>query len=46
MCICLYTVAVGVASAAPYPIFGQMIQSTDLTLSNLNTGTGYMSVEI
>jgi hypothetical protein len=42
----MYTVAIGVSSAAPYPIFGQMLQSTDLSLSDLNTGTGFMSVEM
>jgi hypothetical protein len=46
LCICIYTIGIGVASAAPYPIFGQMLQSTDLSLSDLNTGTGYMSVEM
>jgi len=37
-----YTFAIGIASAAIYSVLDPIEKSTNLTLSNLNAGTGYM----
>lgn len=37
-----YTMAVGIASAAIYSILTPIADATELTLDQLNTGTGYM----
>ncbi|KAH9826482.1 MFS general substrate transporter [Teratosphaeria destructans] len=41
-CMCVYTLMVGIASAAIYSVLTQIEEATTLTLSNLNAGTGYM----
>ena len=41
-CMCVYTLTVGIASAAIYSILEPISKSTQLTLDNLNSGTGYM----
>lgn len=37
-----YTMAIGIASAAIYSILTPIAEATNLTLDELNTGTGYM----
>ena len=37
-----YTIAIGIASAAIYSVLTPIEMDTDLTLSDLNAGTGYM----
>ncbi|KAL9077585.1 MAG: hypothetical protein Q9157_003309 [Trypethelium eluteriae] len=41
-CICVYTLMVGIASAAIYSVLVPISQATGLTLDDLNDGTGYM----
>ncbi|CDK29495.1 unnamed protein product [Kuraishia capsulata CBS 1993] len=41
-CLVLYNMAVGVPSAAIYSVLTPIIEHTNLTLSNLNDGTGVM----
>lgn len=41
-CIVVYTVTVGIASAAIYSVLVPISNETGLTLANLNAGTGYM----
>ncbi|MCJ1371051.1 hypothetical protein MMC20_002266 [Loxospora ochrophaea] len=41
-CICVYTLMVGIASAAIYSVLEPIATDTGLTLSDLNAGTGYM----
>ncbi|KAK4970562.1 hypothetical protein LTR66_011526, partial [Elasticomyces elasticus] len=41
-CMCVYTLMVGIASAASYSVLGPISQATGLTLADLNAGTGYM----
>ncbi|RSL86545.1 hypothetical protein CEP51_002742 [Fusarium floridanum] len=41
-CICVYCLAVGIASAAIYSVLVPISAATNLTVGDLNTGTGYM----
>ncbi|KAK0376111.1 hypothetical protein CLIM01_06531 [Colletotrichum limetticola] len=41
-CICVYCLAVGIASAAIYSVLVPISTATGLTLADLNSGTGYM----
>ena len=41
-CMCVYTLMVGIASAAIYSVLEPIAKDTGLTLNNLNAGTGYM----
>ncbi|KAJ9323597.1 hypothetical protein DTO027B5_4538 [Paecilomyces variotii] len=41
-CMCMYTLMVGIASAAIYSILVPISEDTGLTLGDLNAGTGYM----
>ncbi|ORY16304.1 MFS transporter-like protein [Clohesyomyces aquaticus] len=42
VCMCVYTLMVGIASAAIYSILEPISEDTGLTLNDLNQGTGYM----
>ncbi|KAF2488544.1 MFS general substrate transporter [Lophium mytilinum] len=42
ICMCVYTLMVGIASAAIYSVLEPISESTGLTLGDLNAGTGYM----
>ena len=42
LCMCAYTLTVGIASAAIYSVLEPISHSTELTLNDLNSGTGYM----
>ncbi|KAK5134186.1 hypothetical protein LTR08_006846 [Meristemomyces frigidus] len=41
-CMCVYTLMVGIASAAIYSVLEPIADATGLTLADLNAGTGYM----
>lgn len=41
-CMCVYTLMVGIASAAIYSVLVPISEATNLTLDDLNAGTGYM----
>lgn len=41
-CMCVYTLMVGIASAAIYSVLEPISRDTSLTLNDLNQGTGYM----
>lgn len=41
-CTCVYTLMVGIASAAIYSVLIPISNETGLTLGDLNAGTGYM----
>ncbi len=41
-CMCVYTLMVGIASAAIYSVLEPIAKDTGLTLNDLNAGTGYM----
>jgi len=41
-CMCVYTLMVGIASAAIYSVLEPISAATGLTLGDLNAGTGYM----
>ncbi len=41
-CMCVYTLMVGIASAAIYSVLVPISEATNLTLDDLNSGTGYM----
>ena len=41
-CTCVYTLMVGIASAAIYSVLEPIAKDTGLTLNDLNAGTGYM----
>lgn len=41
-CMCVYTLMVGIASAAIYSVLVPISDATGLTLGDLNSGTGYM----
>ena len=41
-CISMYTIVVGIASAAIYSVFEPISEDTGLSLNDLNSGTGYM----
>lgn len=41
-CMCVYTLMIGIASAAIYSVLEPIAKDTGLTLNNLNAGTGYM----
>lgn len=41
-CMCVYTLMVGIASAAIYSVLIPISEDTGLTLGDLNAGTGYM----
>ncbi|KAJ3548378.1 hypothetical protein NM208_g1037 [Fusarium decemcellulare] len=41
-CLCVYCLAVGIASAAIYSVLVPISAATNLTVGDLNTGTGYM----
>ncbi|KAK2069195.1 hypothetical protein P8C59_003798 [Phyllachora maydis] len=41
-CMCVYTLMVGIASAAIYSVLEDIAAATGLTLADLNAGTGYM----
>lgn len=41
-CMCVYTLMVGIASAAIYSVLEPIAGDTGLTLNDLNAGTGYM----
>ncbi|KAM5354916.1 hypothetical protein ACJ41O_001562 [Fusarium nematophilum] len=41
-CLCVYCLAVGIASAAIYSVLVPISAATNLTVNDLNTGTGYM----
>ena len=38
--MCVYTLMVGIASAAIYSVLEPISEATDLTIGNLNAGTG------
>jgi MFS family permease len=40
--MCVYTLMVGIASAAIYSVLVPISEATNLTLDDLNAGTGYM----
>lgn len=40
VCMCVYTLMVGIASAAIYSVLVPISQETGLTIANLNEGTG------
>jgi MFS family permease len=40
--MCVYTLMVGIASAAIYSVLVPISEATSLTLDDLNAGTGYM----
>ncbi|KAL9121533.1 MAG: hypothetical protein Q9187_001904 [Circinaria calcarea] len=40
--MCMYTLMVGIASAAIYSVLEPIADDTGLTLGDLNAGTGYM----
>jgi len=40
--LCVYTLMVGIASAAIYSVLAPISEDTGLTLADLNAGTGYM----
>ena len=40
--MCVYTLMVGIASAAIYSVLEPISEATGLTLGDLNAGTGYM----
>ena len=42
ICMCVYTLFVGIASAAIYSVLVPISEATSLTLDDLNAGTGYM----
>ncbi|KAF2644237.1 serine/threonine kinase 16 [Massarina eburnea CBS 473.64] len=42
VCMCVYTLMVGIASAAIYSVLEPISKETGLTLNDLNQGTGYM----
>ena len=42
LCMCAYILTVGIASAAIYSILEPISNATELTLGDLNAGTGYM----
>lgn len=42
ICMCVYTLMVGIASAAIYSVLVPISEATSLTLDDLNAGTGYM----
>lgn len=42
VCMCVYTLMVGVSSAAIYSLLTPISEATSLTLDDLNAGTGYM----
>lgn len=42
VCMCVYTLMVGIASAAIYSVLEPISDATGLTLADLNAGTGYM----
>ncbi|EKG14623.1 hypothetical protein MPH_08203 [Macrophomina phaseolina MS6] len=41
-CMCMYTLMVGIASAAIYSVLEPISEATNLTLNDLNAGTGYL----
>ncbi|EXJ91478.1 hypothetical protein A1O3_00026 [Capronia epimyces CBS 606.96] len=41
-CMCVYTLMVGIASAAIYSVLVPISEATGMTLGDLNSGTGYM----
>ncbi|KKY16779.1 putative mfs transporter [Diplodia seriata] len=41
-CMCVYTLVVGIASAAIYSVLEPISEATSLTLNDLNAGTGYL----
>ncbi|KAF4538594.1 MFS transporter [Lasiodiplodia theobromae] len=41
-CMCVYTLVVGIASAAIYSVLEPISDATGLTLNDLNAGTGYL----
>ncbi|KAF5510266.1 putative MFS-type transporter [Colletotrichum siamense] len=41
-CLCVYCLSIGIASAAIYSILVPISAATNLTLGDLNAGTGYM----
>lgn len=41
-CMCVYTLMVGIASAAIYSVLVPISQETGLTLSDINQGTGFV----
>ncbi|KAH7126064.1 major facilitator superfamily domain-containing protein [Dactylonectria macrodidyma] len=41
-CLCVYCLAIGIASAAIYSVLVPISIATDLTVGDLNAGTGYM----
>lgn len=44
ICMCVYTITVGVASAAIYSVLVPISNDTGLSLDDLNAGTGYMVI--
>lgn len=40
ICMCVYTLMVGIASAIIYSVFAPISEETGLSLANLNEGTG------
>lgn len=42
LCMCVYTLMVGIASAAIYSVLVPVSAATSLTVDELNAGTGYM----
>ena len=41
-CMCMYTIMVGIASAAIYSVLEPISDVTSLSLAELDAGTGYM----
>ncbi|KAF2141709.1 uncharacterized protein K452DRAFT_228429 [Aplosporella prunicola CBS 121167] len=41
-CMCVYTLMVGISTAAIYSVLGPIAQDTSLSLNDLNAGTGYL----
>jgi hypothetical protein len=43
ICMCIYTLMVGIASAAIYSVLVPISEETGLTLDDLNQGTGFVA---
>jgi hypothetical protein len=44
VCMCVYTLMVGIASAAIYSVLVPISKETGLTLNDLNQGTGFVPI--
>ena len=45
-CMCVYTLMVGIASATIYSVLVPISEATELTLGDLNSGTGYSKFHV